>query len=256
VSRTLAFGDDGSDGAERCWDWIASHTWVGWGLEVVTTAAPADMHPVAPEDAELHRWESDRPRDVAGLGFDSVEYLRAEVDPRVALIAREWDLVAIGPRGAGVLKALHLGSTADWLLRQPASPLLIAHRGEPVQRLMVCADGSDHALRAIQTLAALPLLARAAVTVMAVDDGRIDSRAAIDVATNLLEPSGAEIDEVIRKGRPTKVILTEIQQAQPDLVVMGARGLGGLKRLVLGSTTSAVSGSADVSLLVAHALEA
>ena len=172
------------------------------------------------------------------------------------MIAREWDLVAIGPRGAGVLKALHLGSTADWLLRQPTSPLLIARRGEPVQRLMVCADGSDHALRAIQTLASMPLLTRAAVTVVAVDDGRIDPRPAIDAATGVLASSGAEIDEVIRRGRPTKVILTEIEQAQPDLVVMGARGLAGLKRLVLGSTTSAVSGSADVSLLVAHALEA
>lgn len=256
MSRTLAFGDDGSEGAERCWNWIASHTWAGWALEVVTTAAPADMHPVAPEDAELHRWEPDRTRDVAGLAFDSVDFLRAELDPRVALIARKWDLVAIGPRGAGVLKALHLGSTADWLLRQPASPLLIARKSETVQRLMVCADGSDHALRAIQTVASLPLLAGAAVTIMAVDDGRIDPRSAIDAATDLLASSGAEVDEIIRKGRPTKVILTEIERERPDLVVMGARGLAGMKRLVLGSTTSAVSGSADVSLLVAHALEA
>jgi nucleotide-binding universal stress UspA family protein len=256
VSRTLAFGDDGSDGAERCWDWIASHTWAGWALEVVTTEAPADMHPVSPEDAELHRWEPDRPRDVAGLGFESVDYLRAELDPRVALIAKEWDLVAIGPRGSGVLKALHLGSTADWLLRQPTSPLLIARRGERVQQVMVCADGSYHALRAIQTLTSLPLLARAAVKVLAVDDGRIDPRSAIDTAADLLAPSAAGIEEVIRRGRPTKAILAEIARTRPDLVVMGARGLAGLKRLVLGSTTSAVSGSADVSLLVAHALEA
>jgi nucleotide-binding universal stress UspA family protein len=37
------------------------------------------------------------------------------------------------------------------------------------------------------------------------------------------------------------------------LVVMGARGRGGIKRLVLGSTTAAVAGSTDRSLLVAHA---
>lgn len=256
MSRTLAFGDDGSDGADRCWDWIGSHTWAGWRLELVTTGAPADMHPVVAEDAELRRWEPDRPRDVAELGFESVEYLRAELDPRVALIAQEWDLVAIGPRGSGILKAFHLGSTADWLLRQPVSPLLIARRGERVQRIMVCADGSDHALRAIETLAALPLLTGASVTVVAVDDGRIDPRSAIDTASDLLAPSGASIEEVVRRGLPTRVIPAEIGQTRPDLVVMGARGLAGLKRLVLGSTTSAVSRSPDVSLLVAHAREA
>lgn len=253
MSRTLAFGDDGSDGAARCWDWIASHVWDGWKLEVVTTKPPADMHPISPEEAELHSWEPDQPRDTAGLGFASVGYLRAQIDPRVALIARTWDLVAIGPRGSGVLKTLHLGSTADWLLRQPASPLLIAHRGEPVRRVLVCADGSDHAQRAIETLASLPLVAGLPVTVMAVDEGPVDAGSAIEAAGELLAGSGAEIEKVIRKGRPTKVILDQIAEAEPDLVVMGARGHAGLKRLVLGSTTSAVARSSDVSLLVAHA---
>ncbi len=253
MSRTLAFGDDGSDGAARCWEWIASHVWDGWELEVVTTEPPADMHPVSPEDAELQPWEPNQLRDTAGLGFGSVEYLRAQIDPRVALIARAWDLVAIGSRGSGVLKALHLGSTADWLLRQPTSPLLIAHRGEPVRRALVCADGSDHARRAIETLASLPLVAGLSVTVLAVDDGRIDAGAAVETAGGLLAGSHAQIENVTRKGRPTTVILDQIAEMQPDLVVMGARGHAGLKRLVLGSSTSAVAGSSDVSLLVAHA---
>lgn len=255
MSPTLAFGDDRSDGADMCWDWIASHVWDGWTLEVINAARPADLHPVPPEEAELHPWEPERSRDVTDLGFASVEYLRADLDPRVALIARQWELVAIGPRGSGVLKALHLGSTADWLLRQPTSPLLIAHRGEPVKRVLVGADGSAHARRAVETLASLPLVRGLPVRLLAVDDGRVEPESALEATGALLAGSGAEIETYTRSGKPTKVIMDEIETTRPDLVVMGARGRAGLKRLVLGSTTSAVSRSADVSLLVAHALE-
>lgn len=255
MTRTLAFGDDHSAGADRCWEWISSHQWDGWALEVVTTEAPAGMQPVPQEEAELHPWKPDQPRDATGMGFVSVEHLTAELDPRVALIARPWELVAVGPRGTGILKSLHLGSTADWLLRQPASPLLIAHRGEPVQRTLVCADGSDHAARAIETLASLPWVRGLELRLIAVDDRRIDPEAALKAATELLGGSDADIETVTAKGAPTKAILHEIEKTQPDLVVMGARGQAGLKRLVLGSTTSAVTRSADTSLLVAHARE-
>ncbi|HUG32155.1 MAG TPA: universal stress protein [Acidimicrobiia bacterium] len=255
MSSTLAFGDDRSAEADRCWEWISNHQWDGWALEVVTTEAPAGMQPVPPEEAELHPWQADHPRDATGLGFVSVEHLRAELDPRVALIARPWELVAIGPRGSGVLKTLHLGSTADWLLRQPTSPLLIAHRGERVKRILICADGSDHSGRAIETLVSLPWMRGLELRLIAVDDGRIDPEAALKTASELLGGSDADIETVTAKGGPTKAILREIDKAQPDLVVMGARGRAGLKRLVLGSTTSAVTRSADTSLLVAHARE-
>ena len=254
MTRTLAFGDDHSTQADRCWNWITSHHWEGWGLEVVSAEPPADMHPVPAEEAELHPWEPHDPRVPGDIGFTSVDHLRARVDPRVALIARPWDLVAIGPKGSGVLKSLHLGSTADWLLRQPTSPLVIARRGEPVRKVLVGADGSPHARRAISTLSSLPWLQGVTVRLLTVDDGRVHPESALEAAGEELSGSLVEIERTTRRGGATRAILAEIEAMEPDLVVMGARGHAGLKRLVLGSSTAAVSGSADVSLLVAHAL--
>lgn len=253
MSPILAFGDDRSAEADVCWDWIASHMWDGWNLEVVTAEAPEDMHPVTEEQAELHPWEPSQPRDATGLGFTLVEHLRAEVDPRVALISRPWDLVAIGPRGSGLLKRLHLGSTADWLLREPTSPLVIAHQAGPVRRVLVAADGSPHARRAMQCLVSLPWIAETAVHVVAVEDGRIDAETAAANAEKELDSLEVEVESVIRTGRPTQTILDVCQELVPDLVVMGARGVMGLKRVVIGSTTAAVAGSTDHSILVAHA---
>ncbi|HVR78683.1 MAG TPA: universal stress protein [Acidimicrobiia bacterium] len=253
MTRTLAFGDDRSAEADRCWDWIANHRWDGWSLEVVHADPPADLHPVPSEESELHPWEPDEPRHQPDLGFTTVEHLRAAVDPRVALIARPWDLVAIGPKGSGFLKAMHLGSTADWLLREPVSPLLIARGAGPVRKILVGVDGSAHSRRAIATLNSLPWLSGVSIRLLAVDDGRVDTEAALQAAGEELSDSEGELETITRAGGATREILSEIEVAQPDLVVMGARGHAGLKRLILGSSTSAVAGSADVSLLVAHA---
>lgn len=254
MTRVLAFGDDGSAEADRCWDWIASHRWDGWRLEIIRADPPADMHPVESEKAELHPWDPQSPRSAGGHGFANVEDLRAQVDPRLALISRPWDLVTIGPRGSGMLKTLHLGSTADWLIREPASPIVVARLPGRVSTVLVGADGSPHARSAIETLVSLPWLEDVSVRVVAVEDGRVDTAAAIEEATGLLSATGAAVEETIRPGKPTRVLMDEISASRPDLVVMGVRGHGGVKRLVVGSTAAAIAGSTDRSILVAHAV--
>lgn len=254
MTRLLGFGDDRSAEADFCWRWIDSHRWEGWRLEVVTTEPHPDMSPVEPEEARLHHWEPESPRVPTDGGFAEVEHLRAEIDPRVALIAKLWDLLAIGPRGSGLLKSLHLGSTADWLLREPTSPLVIARQPGPVRDLLFAADGSVHAQRTLDTLSALPWIDQTAVRVVAVDDGRIDAESAGSVAAEVLSSAGAQVEVVSRKGGPTREIIAEIEATDPDLVAMGARGIRGIKRLVIGSTTAAVAGSTECTLLVAHAM--
>lgn len=256
MSHTLAFGDDNSPGADTAWEWISSQQWPGWSLEIVTADPPEDMHPVEEEESRLHPWEPDDPRDPEGAGFDSVVNLRAAIDPRLALIEKPWDLVTIGPRGSGMLKSLHLGSTADWLLRQPVSPLLLARQKEPVRKVLVATDGSPHARRAVHTLTTLPWLEGAAVHVVTVAERRFESDDALNSATDALSGSGVDlVDAVVRQGRPTHAIVDEVENVDPDLIVMGARGHGKIRRLVVGSTAAAIAGSLDRSLLVAHATE-
>lgn len=248
----LAFGDDRSEGANTCWDLLAAHDWKGWSLEVVTAEASADMRPVSSEEATLHPWQPDEPRDGSGTGFDSTTHLRADIDPRVALISKSWDLVAIGARGSGLLKSLHLGSTADWLLREPTSPLLVARRPDPVARILVAADGSPHAARAIDTLISIPWVTGAAVRVISVSDGAVDAAATADAAAQRLSSHGVRAETTIREGNATGSLMAEIDDWHPDLVAMGARGHSRIKRLIVGSSTATVASGTTCSLLVAH----
>lgn len=252
VPRTLTFGDDGSPASDVAWLFVNSHRWPGWRLEVVTADPPEIPGVLLPREvSDLHVWSPAQPRTAfVEAGFADVVQLTARADPRIAL-SRACDLLVIGPRGPGLLKALHLGSTADWLLVHPPAPLLIARHGRPVKTVVVCADGSPHADKVVDVLAGLPWANELAVTILAVDDHRIAVDAAISGPRARLEVVGAVVDVTVLTGAPTEAIHDHLIDVRPDLVALGTRGLTGLRHLRLGSTASAIARTATCSVLVA-----
>jgi len=252
VPRTLTIGDDGSPASDVAWLFVNSHRWPGWRLEIVTADPPEIPGVVLPREVtDLHVWHPTRHRTVfAEAEFAEATELTARADPRIAL-SHSCDLLVIGPRGPGLLKALHLGSTADWLLVHPPAPLLIARHGRRVTTAVVCADGSPHADRVVDVVAGLPWSNELAVTVLAVDDHRIDVDAAIAGPRARLEAVGAAVDVATLTGAPTEAIHDHLIEVRPDLVALGTRGLTGIRHLRLGSTASAIARTATCSVLVA-----
>jgi nucleotide-binding universal stress UspA family protein len=249
--RTLCFGDDGSAAADVAWLWVNSQSWPGWRLEVVTAQEPPIGPPVPEAESTLHPWEPPTPRAAfEEAGFATVEHLTARTDPRLAL-ARDVDLVVVGPRGPGLLKALHLGSTAEWLLQHPPAPLVIARAGHRVRSVIACHDGSPDAQRTTDALASLPWVADVAVTVLVVDDGRTDVEAAAAAGRAALSHAGAEPTLEVVAGSPTAAIHEAVERHTPDLVALGTRGLTGLRRLQHGSTAGAIARAARCSVLLA-----
>ncbi|MEX2100132.1 MAG: universal stress protein [Acidimicrobiia bacterium] len=256
--RRLVFGDDGSRGADIAWLWINSHTWSGWSLDVLTGAEP----PYPPSSwgvaAVLEPWESPWGRKYSDPSeLDTLAYLHAATDPRLLLDAQsDADLVVVGHSGLGHLRSLWMGSTTEWLLHHPTAPLAIARSGAPVRKVLCCVDGSAHAARALDAFAALPLAADVAeVTVLAVDDDRIDGEVATSAALAALHAAGIDASTERGSGAPTRTILEHLDAQQPELVVLGRKGLTGWRRLRLGSTAAAVVHHATCTSLLACADE-
>ena len=249
--RTLVFGDDSSPAADIAWLFINNHRWPGWRLEVVAAHMPETAAPLPRQDTDLHAWNPPQRRKVfTEAEFAEVVELTAEADPRL-ILSRDSDLLVIGPRGRGLLKALHVGSTADWLLLHPPAPLLIARHGQTVRSVVVCADGSPHADKVTRVLAELPWADQLAITILAIDDHRIDVDTATGSVRERLEAVGATVNVRVDSGKPTKMIHRHLADTSPDLVALGTRGLTGLRHLRLGSTASAVARAATCSVLVA-----
>jgi nucleotide-binding universal stress UspA family protein len=216
----------------------------------VTAQAPLPGRP-SPDDERLRPWQPAHPRDGATAGFAEVEHLTCHGDPRVALL-EPTDLLVVGPRGKGVLKALHIGSTTEWLLHHPPSPLLIARAPGPVRRVLVATDGSAHARRAAAAFAALPWAAETEVLALAVDDGRAPAGGpALDEVVAALSAAGVAATVLRASGSATHAILGALEQHAVDLAVLGTKGLTGLRRLRLGSTAGAVARTAPCSTLLA-----
>ena len=193
-------------------------------------------------------WEVDLHPEEACAGPIDL-HLSLDVDPRAMLAGREdAQLIVVGLRTESHLEALVSGSTTEWLLHHPPAPLVVAINTNPVRSVLICVDGSAHALAALNAFANLPLSAEAsAVTVLAVDDGRANANDAIEDAAAQLAPNDIEAQRVVVPGSPTQAILDYVVAHNPDMVVLGTRGLTGLKRLRLGSTAAAVVRSAKTT---------
>lgn len=265
LKKRITFGDDDSAGAEVAWGWLTAQNWPRWRIDVITVKPlTPDSYTHDPVEFELHPWQPEKPRQIpADAGFSQVVNLTAESDPRVVFgECHSSDFVLVGQRGKGLLKAMRLGSTVEWLMRCPSAPLLIAKNLDLVRKILVAVDGSTHADAAVELLAGLPFVVEAEVTVLGIVEADNDIREKITAAGQALESAGANVTEVVAEQDPLvltvspRMTITDfLHSEKPDLVVMGTRGMTGLPRLWVGSVASAVAHHADCSVLLARAAD-
>ena len=139
-------------------------------------------------------------------------------------------------------------------------------------RLLVAIDGSNQSMDAVHALAhftppeeltlvhALPLpdLDHPMITpelrdkvVREIEDKlRQQGQALIDKSLKELPQDFGPAQQIHEIGSPAHVILETTQSARPDLIILGARGLGSIKELVLGSVSHRVIMHAPCSILV------
>lgn len=256
MTRRLIFGDDQSQSADLAWMWINSQSWQDWTIEVLSA------HPDAGKgDATPVPWQPEHPRELLDpTATNPIEHLQAHADPRVALSeCGDRDLMVVGPRGRGLFKALHLGSTADWLLHDPPAPLVVVRRGTPVRRVVVCADGSPDSMAAAEVLAGLPWISGVHVIVASVDEPGLAAAQVAERTADVLRGHAGSVETQVTG--PTEmevfyhvrdVLLEVVRRSDADLVVHGTRGLSGLSGLRAGSIATSLAGHAPCSVLVTH----
>lgn len=252
-SPLLVLGDDGAPPADRAWRWITNHRWPDWEIEVLT-AETRDNRIEWGKPPERIRWTPPWSRTEPVEGAAEVRFLKVCTDPRAMLAEREGaDLMVLGLRTHSYLEAMITGSTTEWVLHHPPAPLVVATIPDRVHKVTVCVDGSSHSQLALERFASLPFAPETRVDVLAVDDGRSNAAEGAAEAAAALEGRVESVHTILAAGRPTPTILNHLDEARPEMVVLGTRGLTGWRRLRLGSTASAVVRAARCSSLVACA---
>ena len=137
-----------------------------------------------------------------------------------------------------------------------------------IQTILLATDGSAPAERAAQCAASLAMGCQAKVTVLHVfapvsrDLGEPnysrhllktldDARALVDaVAARIRELGVSDVDTDLFSGTPADGILSVAETRRPDLIVLGARGLGTLQSILLGSVSQTVTQHANCPVVI------
>jgi len=65
-------------------------------------------------------------------------------------------------------------------------------------------------------------------------------------------PATMNVEELVADGHPAAQIVATAQDWNADLIILGTHGLGGIARLILGSTATTVMHKADCPVLIAR----
>lgn len=193
------------------------------------------------------------------------------------------DLIVMGARGIGRFRRHLIGSVTRSVAINTTKPLLVIKHHErkypDIFRIVFATDGSDSCRAAAQFLNTLPLPGHVELTVVHVvwsSTADIPDRFALEMtdrikedvarirksefaeAENIVVQSEGilssrfqEVKDVIKTGNPAEELIDEAKSLGADLVVVGCRGLRGIKGM-MGSVSRQIVSDAHCSVLIGN----
>ena len=190
------------------------------------------------------------------------------------------DLIVVGSHGRSALGRLVIGSVSHRVVTEARCSVRVA-RGRGVTdavpiRLVLGVDGSAGAVAAVQAMAARTWPGATAIRLLAALEPRMSTARSsvlpataawvrqddaddlawvprmVEALAERLRAAGVTVSSVLKEGDPKRLLLEEAEQWHADTICLGARGLSGIARFVLGSVSTAVAMRAPCSVEVIH----
>ncbi len=162
------------------------------------------------------------------------------------------EMIVIGKRGeaAGHAKG-HIGSNLERVVRAFPRPVFVANRAyRPIGKQLVAFDGGVSSQKAIAYIAASPLFAGMAVSLVYAGRETPEIRSRLESAAASLEAAGFAVETTIRAGEPEAVLAEATSGDEHGLLVMGAYGHSRIRSLIIGSTATEMMRSCRVPVLI------
>ena len=225
------------------------------------------------EDARARlakRWPSTTARIVEG------DARPALVDAAIASAA---DLIVLGARGLGGVASILLGSVSLSVARHAPCSVLVCRSGaRPVRTVTIGVDGGSDSEMSVEVFRELPLSDSIVARVVGVveplrypatapafvtaslkaaikdleDERRREMATAVSAAVERLRWRVGRVISATPVGSPAEVLVRDAEEHEADLIVVGARGLGPVERVLLGSVSESVLRHAGCPVLIAR----
>lgn len=187
-------------------------------------------------------------------------------------------LVVLGSRGFGPLRRAVMGSVSSSVVRHAHCSVLVVRGDGPERnhlpgRILLAFDGSKEAYAATRATVEIsnatgsvlhivyglnkePWFAYPSQIIPAMWEENLEqtkrkARVWIDQRAERVEAEGAKVEDVhLAFGKPDEVIVKLGEELEASLIVTGSRGLGGVKRALMGSVSDSVVRHAHCPVLV------
>ena len=188
------------------------------------------------------------------------------------------DLVMVGLKGTSDAAEFLLGGVAHKVIKYaPCSVLVAKKECKAINRILVPLDGSKHSDEVVQFLLRMPLPRHTEVLLLTVVqvfaasfvkaytlDLERDQRIIAELQKNEEEAAqrlmmeaerqfrrgGYKVLVIVARGDPSQEILREAARRNVDLIALGAKGLTGVRRFLLGSVSQRIARYARSSVLI------
>jgi nucleotide-binding universal stress UspA family protein len=227
--------------------------------------------------------------EAGGIVADAHLKMGGRPDEQIVELAEELGigLIAMGSRGFGGIRRALLGSVSDSVVRHAHCPVLVVRRRTQEEhqeearsifptKILLATDGSEEAnLAALTTIdianktgselhvihvgfSPVPIGAEVA-PVAAVsrlqDELNEEATRFLDQQVEQIEAAGGTVAQAHLglTGRPDEEIVELAELINAGLIAMGSRGLGGIRRALMGSVSDSVVRHAHCPVLIARA---
>jgi nucleotide-binding universal stress UspA family protein len=184
------------------------------------------------------------------------------------------DLVVLGTHRRRLLQDIFVGTTIERVIRLGSRPVLMVNclPAAPYRRILAAVDPEEGSAQALRSAAALGLLDGVDLTVLHAFE--LPGRRSLflgDAPAERIEHHLSTTEREVRadlsrflataglvpppnivaeEGRPASVIKEEVKRLRPDLLLIGARRHGALRRALLGSVASEVISDTECDILI------
>ncbi len=171
--------------------------------------------------------------------------------------AQSCDMLFAGQRGSGAqFSTGFIGSNLEKVIRHSSMPVIITpHSYRTLQKILVCFDGSEYALRALRAAVHLAVSCpKGSITfkLLVVNNSEEEAQIIAQAALKYLDAYQMHDIFIHRTGDTVKQIISCVKEEDIDLVAIGAYGQSRIREWVLGSTTESILREINRAILLHH----
>ncbi len=178
-------------------------------------------------------------------------------------------VIVMGRRGLSRLERQLIGSVTAKVVVHADTDVIVVPQGAQIKwdKMLVAVDQSEFAKRAFLRGVDLARLHNSSLEVIyviftfgkfcgvppeAIKEIRANARAYMEQLEKMAKERGVDVSTHVVEGEAHEEIVQMAEEKAPDIIIMGSRGMSGIKRLMLGSVTEKVIGMVSCPVLAVH----